>query len=125
MSRPPSQEVSAAALTRAKELSKGLYPHQVEGIAFLLARRRSILADDMGLGKTRQSIIAIKEAEPEGPWLIVCPASVKRNWEREIYLALTDAQPSDVVVVDKKIRVPDKDFRGWIVLNYSLSLIHI
>ena len=52
MSRPPSQEVSETALARAKELAIGLYPHQVEGIAFLLARRRSILADDMGLGKT-------------------------------------------------------------------------
>ena len=29
------------SLTRAEEISKGLYPHQIEGIAFLLGRRRA------------------------------------------------------------------------------------
>jgi SNF2 family DNA or RNA helicase len=43
----------------AERLAQGLYPHQVEGLAFLLGRRRSILADDMGLGKTRQSVLAM------------------------------------------------------------------
>lgn len=38
-------------LDRAKNIAEGLYPHQVEGIAFLMGRRRSILAYDMGLGK--------------------------------------------------------------------------
>ena len=55
-------------------------PPQVEGVAFLLRRRRAILADDMGLGKTRQAIIAMRHAAPVGPYLVVCPASVKRNW---------------------------------------------
>ena len=39
----------------ARDIARTLYPHQVEGVAFLLGRRRSLLADDMGLGKTRQS----------------------------------------------------------------------
>lgn len=56
-------------------------------MAFLLGRRRAILADDMGLGKTRQAVIALTEAEPKGPYLVVCPASVKRNWAREIETA--------------------------------------
>ena len=43
---------------RAEEIAEGLFTHQIEGIAFLLGRRRALLADDMGLGKTRQSIIA-------------------------------------------------------------------
>ena len=74
MSHLPSTEVSEAAVAKAKVLAVGLYPHQVEWVAFLLARRRVILADDMGLGKTRQSIVAMVEAEPTGPWLVVCPA---------------------------------------------------
>ena len=81
----------SAARQAAERLADGLYPHQVEGLAFLLGRRRSILADDMGLGKTRQSVLALVHAEPRGPWLVVCPASVKRNWEREIRLVLPDA----------------------------------
>ena len=93
----PSDEVEAEALRRATQLADGLYPHQVEGLAFLLGRRRAILADDMGLGKTRQSILAMQEAAPQGPWLVVCPASVKRNWAREIQTALGGEQTITVV----------------------------
>ena len=114
----PSHEVTATALARAQELAQGLYPHQVEGLAFLLARRRSILADDMGLGKTRQSIIAMREAESTGPYLVVCPASVKRNWAREIDMVLE--KTNDVVVVDRKTPVPEHGFLGWVVMNYDI-----
>ena len=122
MTRPPSTEIAETAMARAKELARGLYPHQVEGVAFLLARRRAILADDMGLGKTRQSIVAMVEAEPDGPWLVVCPASVKRNWAREIHLALGGVR--DVAVVDQRTSVPHRDFRGWVVINYDIVRKH-
>lgn len=59
------------------------YKHQIEGIKFLLGRDGCILADDMGLGKTYQAIIAALESGAERI-LIVCPSSVKINWEREI-----------------------------------------
>ena len=79
-----------------KKSQKDLFPHQVEGIAFLLGRRRALLADDMGLGKTRQSVLAMVEAEPEGPYLVICPASIKRNWAREINIVLPNAKPAIV-----------------------------
>src|SRR6187200_3281106 len=72
------------AYRQAVSLGDGLFPHQIEGVAFLLGRRRAILADDMGLGKTRQAIVSLRHASPGGPYLVVCPASVKRNWAREI-----------------------------------------
>ena len=106
----------SAATTRAHEIARDLYPHQVEGVGFLLGRRRSILADDMGLGKTRQSIIAMVEAEPAGPWLVVCPASVKHNWVREIHLALGEA---DTWVAGSD-PTPPTGFGGWLVINYDL-----
>ena len=118
----PSDEVAGEALQRATALADGLFPHQVEGLAFLLGRRRAILADDMGLGKTRQSIVAMREAAPEGPWLVVCPASVKRNWQREIHAAIgNDA----AVTVVGDAAVPDAAFRGWVVINYDLLKKHI
>ncbi len=73
-----------AAFRGAVGLAQGLFPHQIEGVAFLLGRKRAILADDMGLGKTRQAIVALRHVAPNGPYLVVCPASVKRNWAREI-----------------------------------------
>src|SRR5688500_582672 len=113
---PPSAEVRAEALARAERLAAGLFPHQVEGVAFLLGRRRAILADDMGLGKTRQSIVALTEAAPGGPWLVVCPASVKRNWVREI-LAV---RPGDTVHVVGPADPPAPGYTEWVVINYDL-----
>src|SRR5687767_3959394 len=80
-----------AAFKKACALAEGLFPHQVEGVAFLLGRRRAILADDMGLGKTRQTIVSLQHLAPNGPYLVVCPASVKRNWAREIELVIPGA----------------------------------
>ena len=91
----------ADSLKRAEKIAEHLYPHQVDGIAFLLGRRRAILADDMGLGKTRQSIIAMELAAPAGPWCVICPASVKRNWEREVREVSFLEEP-EIVVVDRQ-----------------------
>jgi len=57
--------------------------HQKEAIEKLLANERFILADDMGLGKTTAAVIASLESKAK-KILIVCPASLKINWEREI-----------------------------------------
>ena len=52
------------AFRDAAALAKGLFPHQIEGVAFLLGRRRAILADDMGLGKSRQAIVGSSTSLP-------------------------------------------------------------
>ena len=57
--------------------------HQKEAIEKLLANDKFILADDMGLGKTTSAVIASLESKAR-KILIVCPASLKINWEREI-----------------------------------------
>jgi SNF2 family DNA or RNA helicase len=115
----PSKDAQDAALAKAQSIAAGLFPHQVEGVAFLLGRRKAILADDMGLGKTRQSIVALRSAEPDGPYLVVCPASVKQNWAREIHAVEPDAA---VHVVDGK--TPPADTR-WTVINYDILNKHI
>lgn len=64
-----------------------LYPYQTEGVAFLASSGRAILADDMGLGKTLQSIAAAQwllDHEGVERVLIVCPASLKSQWQSEI-----------------------------------------
>ena len=57
--------------------------HQKIAIEKLLANDRFILADDMGLGKTTSTIIASLESQSK-KILIICPASLKINWQREI-----------------------------------------
>ena len=116
---PPSEEVRGEALTRAAALADGLYTHQVEGLAFLLARDGAILADDMGLGKTRQGVLAMTEARPQGPYLVVCPASVKLNWAREIELARPG---SEVHVMGDP---PSPGGSGWAVINYDILSRHM
>jgi len=57
--------------------------HQKVAIEKLIPNDRFILADDMGLGKTTSAIIAAIESGAKKV-LIVCPASLKINWKREI-----------------------------------------
>ena len=92
-----------------------LYPHQVAGIRFLAQRGRAILADDMGLGKTRQAIVAMNEAAPTGAVLVICPASLKLNWAREIRVVEPGAAV-DVLGVCGREGAPPR----WVVVNYDM-----
>ena len=108
------------AFRKATELASGLFPHQIEGVAFLLGRRRAILADDMGLGKTRQAVVALKHVAPNGPYLVVCPASVKRNWAREITMAAPNASTH---LIERGSQFPERP--DWVIINYDILAKHI
>lgn len=61
-----------------------LYPYQKAGVAFVEASRgRALIADDMGLGKSAQSIMYLALHPEVLPALVVVPAIVAVNWERE------------------------------------------
>lgn len=87
------EDVSAACGTEDLDFQPLLKPYQLVGVNFLMLLNRkkiggAILADEMGLGKTVQAITYLTllnhlENDP-GPHLIVCPASVLENWEREL-----------------------------------------
>lgn len=59
--------------------------HQKIAIEKLLENKKYILADDMGLGKTTSTIIASLETRAK-KILIICPATLKINWQREYEL---------------------------------------
>ena len=59
------------------------YEHQKTAIEKLLGNNKFILADDMGVGKTTSAVIAAIESGVKKV-LIICPATLKLNWQREI-----------------------------------------
>jgi SWI/SNF-related matrix-associated actin-dependent regulator of chromatin subfamily A-like protein 1 len=73
-----------------------LKPFQRAGVQYLLRQRRSFLADEQGLGKTIEALATL-EADSAYPAVIVCPASLKLNWMREIerWLPARSAQMLD------------------------------
>jgi SWI/SNF-related matrix-associated actin-dependent regulator of chromatin subfamily A-like protein 1 len=60
-----------------------LKPFQRAGVQYLLRQRRAFLADEQGLGKTVEALATL-EADRAYPAVVVCPASLKLNWMREI-----------------------------------------
>lgn len=58
------------------------YEYQKEGIEAGLRWKRFLIGDEPGLGKTLQSIGVVDTANAY-PCLVICPSSLKINWQRE------------------------------------------
>lgn len=58
------------------------FPYQKQGIAYALQKKRCFFGDQPGLGKTLQAIGTAFIAK-SWPVLVICPASLKINWQRE------------------------------------------
>lgn len=86
--------------------------HQKTAIEKLVGSKRFILADDMGLGKTTSTIIAALETNIQKV-LIICPASLKINWEREI----RNYTDRSVYICEGKNFSTEHDF---VIVNYDI-----
>jgi hypothetical protein len=101
-----------------------LYPYQVEGVAFLAGNGRALLADDMGLGKTVQAIAAamvLREHALVERVLVVCPASLKHQWMREIR-RFTDVETVVVEGPATARRALYHRRAAFTIVNYELLL---
>jgi len=84
---------------RGGEVTK-LYKYQKKGVKALSKfGGRALLADEMGLGKTIQALTWAKKNKIKRT-LVICPASLKLNWEQEAKMHLQ--QPS-VVLSGRKV----------------------
>ncbi len=95
----------------SKYAHRPLLSHQVESVEKLVKTKRFILADDMGLGKTTSTIVAALETEAKRI-LIICPASLKSNWQREI----ENYTDRPTYICGSK-RYEDADF---VIVNYDI-----
>ena len=86
--------------------------HQKLAIESLAGSKRYILADDMGLGKTTSTIIAALETDAK-KILIICPATLKINWQREI----ENYSDRPVYISEGKNFSTEHDF---VIINYDI-----
>lgn len=77
------KSASVDADIEVPNLSGTLMPYQKAGVSYASSVGRCLIADQMGLGKTVEAI-AILELRDAFPAVVVCPASLKENWRREI-----------------------------------------
>jgi SWI/SNF-related matrix-associated actin-dependent regulator 1 of chromatin subfamily A len=86
--------------------------HQKEAIQKLVENKKFILADDMGLGKTTSTIIAALESGSKKV-LIICPATLKINWKREI----ENYSDKSIYIAESKNFSTEADF---VIINYDI-----
>jgi SWI/SNF-related matrix-associated actin-dependent regulator 1 of chromatin subfamily A len=86
--------------------------HQKEAIQKLLENKKFILADDMGLGKTTSTIIGALESGSK-KILIICPATLKINWKREI----ENYSDRSIFIAESKNFSTEHDF---VIANYDI-----
>lgn len=148
MTRPakPPKDKQIVDVVVDPVLSKRLREHQRAGVAFMYEcvmgmRCRegagAILADEMGLGKTLQTITLIwtllkqNPIHGEGPVvrkaIIICPASVTKNWRKEFRKWLGNERVGVMLLDDqKKIRsfTRGKSYQVLVVGYEMFNLIH-
>jgi len=94
-----------------------LYPFQKKGVSFIEAKRgRALIADEMGLGKTAQALSWLQLHPEKRPAIIIVPASLKLNWERECHLWMND--PKVQILSGTNTNIPL--IGEIIIINYDI-----
>lgn len=99
-----------------------LREYQHAGIEYALKHPRCLIADEMGTGKTLQAITATILADAM-PCLVICPASLKYNWKKEVQRwsdkvarvmePWDDPRSEDLMLID--------DRADFYVINYDIA----
>ena len=101
-------------LSMEQDSKRRLFPHQKEGVQFLLTRKKCILADSMGLGKTSTLAVAAIEGNFDST-VIICPASLKTNWKRELMWYVPEKDITIIESIAQKTKGELEEFLGYTV----------
>lgn len=74
-------------MTRKVRVPDGvdLYPFQKAAVDYVLRRTNSLIGDSPGLGKTPMAIVVANEMRAKRV-LVVCPASIRLQWQKQIHV---------------------------------------
>ena len=114
-----------------------LEPYQQAGVDMIIGfGRRALLADEMGLGKTAQALAVLKQSgaiSRAEPFVVVCEASTKENWSREIQAwlglrstILTGRKPKGTIGTRHPVYIVNYDILGgWIEALHEAGCRHL
>ena len=116
------RRVMPRLVAASNQSKRRLYSYQKQGVRRIFAEGRLVLADDMGLGKTTQAIVACSALLETGlamRGLLIVPASLKAQWERE--WQAVSRSPLRVLEgnVEERRALYASTRRGFLVTNYE------
>jgi len=106
-------------------VSAKLYPYQQKGVEFATFKDAVIIADEMGLGKTLQAIttaLAKKQIFGFQKTLVVCPASVKDQWKKEIEKFTTESVAIIEGLPEERAKQYMDSSTFFTIINYELVM---
>jgi len=107
-------------IKQSNSLNHDLFAFQEEGVAFFFTNKgRGVCCDEMGLGKTIQTLAWCAEQKNKLK-IIICPSSVKYNWEKEINYWLKNEKNVFIMNGRKPETIPYGT--NYIIINYDILL---
>lgn len=99
-------------LSMSKDPNRKLREHQKTGVQFLLSRKKCVLADEPGYGKTSELVVAAIEGNFDSV-LIICPASIKSTWKKELLWYLPERDISIIEGIQGKTKAELEKYLGY------------
>ena len=97
-------------LASLKDSNRKIKTHQKEAVKFLLSRKKCVLADDMGVGKSLELSVASIEGNFDSV-LIICPASLKTNWKKELSWYVPER---DITIIESPIKMTKPELEKFL-----------
>lgn len=97
--------------------NKQPFAYQHAGVEYCLYHDHALIGDAPGLGKTIQGILVSNAIEAKRT-LVVCPASLRLNWEREIWLWSTIENVKTYPILSSKDGTSNQ--HDYLIISYDL-----